>query len=163
MSAFKKMPKGVVEGRRDICKQAGCLHQTDPEDNCAACPAGHWGPYGGDCVPVIEIPRDVELFDQVPSTQPPDGDMTFAGPKLWALLEERPATCDLSKEAVWLALKFARMIPCGDCRAHWASLAIKNPPNLSSRRAYWLWVIFMHNEVNKKLGKPIFTPEVMRF
>jgi hypothetical protein len=60
-----------------------------------------------------------------------------------------------------LALKtyvqlFARLYPCGDCAAHFQKLLARYPPQTSSRNAAAGWACFVHNEVNKRLGKQLF-------
>lgn len=60
-----------------------------------------------------------------------------------------------------LALKtyvhlFARLYPCGDCARHFQQLLAKYPPQASGRNAAAGWACFVHNEVNKRLGKPDF-------
>jgi len=50
----------------------------------------------------------------------------------------------------------ARLYPCGECAAEFQQLLIKLPPQTSSRRSAALWLCHVHNEVNKRLAKPIF-------
>ncbi|KLO15085.1 hypothetical protein SCHPADRAFT_927368 [Schizopora paradoxa] len=53
----------------------------------------------------------------------------------------------------------ARLYPCGECAAEFQQLLVKLPPQLrktSSRRSAALWLCHVHNEVNKRLEKPIF-------
>lgn len=60
-----------------------------------------------------------------------------------------------------LALKsyiqlFARLYPCGDCASHFQKLIKKYPPQVGSRNSAAGWACFVHNEVNKRLEKPLF-------
>ncbi|KAF8525975.1 ERV/ALR sulfhydryl oxidase domain-containing protein [Hysterangium stoloniferum] len=48
----------------------------------------------------------------------------------------------------------ARLYPCGECAAEFQALLKKYPPQTSSRKAASLWLCFLHNEVNERLGKP---------
>lgn len=71
----------------------------------------------------------------------------------------------------------ARLYPCGECAAEFQQLLKKLPPQVrfaypvviypctyfillflqtSSRRAAALWLCHVHNQVNDRLGKPIF-------
>ncbi|THH07539.1 hypothetical protein EW145_g3310 [Phellinidium pouzarii] len=50
----------------------------------------------------------------------------------------------------------SRLYPCGECAAEFQQLLKKYPPQTSSRRSAALWLCFLHNEVNKRLEKPIF-------
>lgn len=50
-------------------------------------------------------------------------------------------------------------LPCSECKGHCAEYVTNNPPNLLSSCALQTWWFNFHNEVNKRLGKPIFTKE----
>ncbi|GLB37838.1 putative sulfhydryl oxidase [Lyophyllum shimeji] len=50
----------------------------------------------------------------------------------------------------------SRLYPCGECAAEFQELLKKYPPQTASRRSASLWLCFVHNEVNKRLGKPNF-------
>lgn len=43
-----------------------------------------------------------------------------------------------------------------DCALSWWEITERMPPDFSSVEAFHRWAIDAHNEVNKKLGKPIF-------
>lgn len=43
------------------------------------------------------------------------------------------------------------------CRAHWSQIKKKLKPDFSAAQAYYRWTVDAHNEVNKLLGKPLFT------
>jgi len=51
---------------------------------------------------------------------------------------------------------FQRLYPCGECATHFGELLLKFPPQTSSRSAAAAWGCHVHNEVNKKLDKPLF-------
>jgi hypothetical protein len=60
-----------------------------------------------------------------------------------------------------LALKtyislFARLYPCGDCARHFQKVLGKYPPQTGSRNSAAGWACTVHNEVNKRLEKPLF-------
>ncbi|KAF8236068.1 hypothetical protein L208DRAFT_1391520 [Tricholoma matsutake] len=50
----------------------------------------------------------------------------------------------------------ARLYPCGECAEEFQSLLKKYPPQTSSRSAAALWLCSLHNEINKRLRKPVF-------
>jgi hypothetical protein len=53
----------------------------------------------------------------------------------------------------------AFLIPCPICREHYAEYLKQMPisPSLDNREDLFRWTVDVHNEVNKKLGKPRFT------
>lgn len=58
------------------------------------------------------------------------------------------------------------LIPCPVCRDHYNAHLEKYPltPHLDKRSDLFKWTILLHNEVNKTLGKRIFTEaEVLRY
>jgi len=65
-----------------------------------------------------------------------------------------------SKEVQNSALQFisslALLYPCPYCAKDFRACIIKNPPRVESRDAFSIWLCEQHNEVNKKLGKPVF-------
>ncbi|KAF5380636.1 hypothetical protein D9615_004757 [Tricholomella constricta] len=50
----------------------------------------------------------------------------------------------------------SRLYPCGECAEEFQMLLKKFPPQTASRRSASLWLCSTHNEVNKRLNKPIF-------
>lgn len=53
------------------------------------------------------------------------------------------------------------VLPCQKCRKHYAKLFEKFPitPFLDSKKSIVSWVVYIHNEVNKSLGKKQYTLE----
>ncbi|EHL03430.1 putative FAD-linked sulfhydryl oxidase ERV2 [Glarea lozoyensis 74030] len=51
---------------------------------------------------------------------------------------------------------FARLYPCGDCARHFQKILQKFPPQVATRSTAAAWACHVHNEVNKRLKKPIF-------
>jgi hypothetical protein len=43
-----------------------------------------------------------------------------------------------------------------DCMSHWRELTSKYPPDFSSAKAFFGWGWARHNDVNERLGKPVF-------
>jgi hypothetical protein len=59
-----------------------------------------------------------------------------------------------------------QLIPCPMCREHYSEHLQKNPitPALDRREDLFNWTITVHNEVNKKLGKPrVLEVEALKF
>ncbi|KAG8976575.1 hypothetical protein FRC05_003414 [Tulasnella sp. 425] len=48
------------------------------------------------------------------------------------------------------------LYPCGECAQEFQQLLKKYPPQTSSRKTASLWLCFVHNLVNARLGKPEF-------
>ena len=59
-------------------------------------------------------------------------------------------------------LNLGNVLPCDKCTKHYKEHLIKYPlsENLNSRKELVLWLINIHNEVNKSLGKPVMEPSV---
>lgn len=54
---------------------------------------------------------------------------------------------------------FQKVLPCDNCRNHFAELLNKYPPQLQSRDAFMEWVVKAHNEVNERTGKRRYSME----
>lgn len=52
----------------------------------------------------------------------------------------------------------ANRLPCGDCRDHFRAYVAANPPPIGDDVACHAWGIALHNAVNARLGKPVFSP-----
>lgn len=71
-------------------------------------------------------------------------------------LTERPADME---RAAWLA-NFANSLPCGECKLSWKQLVRRNPlQNKASAEQFFQWTVDRHNDVNRKLGKPVISHE----
>ena len=53
-------------------------------------------------------------------------------------------------------LTMARTYPCGYCADTTRDEMVRNPPRTHSRYDLTQWLCELHNEVNDRLGKPIF-------
>ena len=84
--------------------------------------------------------------------------------ELWKELHERALTFKGKDDKLFL-IQFAGKIPrytsktgC-KCQEFWVQLIKKHPPKFGNNGEYFEWSVFCHNEVNKKLGKKIFSLE----
>ncbi|KAL1838809.1 hypothetical protein VTJ49DRAFT_2202 [Mycothermus thermophilus] len=74
---------------------------------------------------------------------------------MMARFPEKPTPDDSLALKTYIQL-FARLYPCGDCAAHFRKLLERYPPQTGSRNAAAGWACFVHNQVNKRLGKQEF-------
>ncbi len=49
------------------------------------------------------------------------------------------------------------LIPCGGCSLHAMMYFAQHPPDGSTGQAFYAWTVEFHNEVNKRIGKPVYT------
>jgi hypothetical protein len=57
---------------------------------------------------------------------------------------------------------FLGNLPCADCGTHAVNYYDHHMPNLGLGSSYQVWLIDFHNDVNRRLGKPMFTIEEYR-
>ena len=50
---------------------------------------------------------------------------------------------------------FIEKLPCKECRAHSAKYFADSPPDLTNSGTFQVWAWKFHNDVNKRLGKPL--------
>lgn len=93
----------------------------------------------------------------------PSPDPRYWGAKFWFVLHtsaefypEYPSPDDMSS-AKNLIMSYRNLMPCPSCRTHFAQLLQKHPVdnNLNGRESLMRYVNFLHNEVNRRVGKPI--------
>jgi len=91
---------------------------------------------------------------------PPD--ITELGRSGWTVLHsvaayfpEKP-TEDNKTDATNFLNGFARLFPCKVCATDFQEVLTRHPPRLDNRKEFNMWMCEAHNEVNKKLGKPLF-------
>lgn len=84
------------------------------------------------------------------------------GPHFWFVLHsvsffypEYPDSSDMRRHKEFYE-SFVYMIPCDECKKHYRVLLTRYPidGHLESRNLLSRWVVFIHNSVNKRLGKP---------
>lgn len=76
-------------------------------------------------------------------------------------LPQGPLSDELKQTSIQLILSLYSLIPCQDCREHFQSFVQSVPPSqdLKTGRDVQLWWLKCHNNVNKMLGKPEWTPQ----
>ena len=91
-------------------------------------------------------------------------DATIWGPALWKVLHTAAQNRQLkSRQALWANLMKALRtgIPCPDCSAHFNSWMNSHPmrttllPNIGIDHSKWF--LDLHNDVNRRTGKPAWT------
>lgn len=75
--------------------------------------------------------------------------LTYSYPDEPSLLEQQHA------ENLFQSLSF--LLPCEKCREHYVREITNNPPNTTSKATLASWLVDIHNRVNIRLGKPIFS------
>ena len=48
-------------------------------------------------------------------------------------------------------------LPCSSCRTNYAKYFERHPPRLNTRRELFEWLVDLHNAINRKNNKPLFT------
>lgn len=91
---------------------------------------------------------------------PPDS-MTLGG-ATWTFLHtmaayypDEPTTVQQSNMTHFIRL-FSTFYPCGYCAAHMRKELEREAPRVNSRSELVQWFCRLHNEVNERLGKPLF-------
>ncbi|KAF8786921.1 FAD-linked sulfhydryl oxidase ALR like protein [Argiope bruennichi] len=72
-----------------------------------------------------------------------------------AYFPEKPSVDEQKDMKSFIGL-FSKFYPCKECAEDFREDISKNPPATSSRNELSQWLCNMHNNVNKKLGKPLF-------
>ena len=56
--------------------------------------------------------------------------------------------------------EFARKLECPHCKLHFTERIHRYPPNLRHKHSLSQWACFIHNDVNRVLGKPTFPCDI---
>jgi hypothetical protein len=86
-------------------------------------------------------------------------DPRYIGPGIWYVLHHKAITgTDFTHKLDFLAfVDYLRYnFPCEKCRLHIVQYLIERPPT-SDDKGFFHWTWEFHNEVNKRLGKPLIT------
>lgn len=125
----------------------GTLDITSP---ISTCPRNRWPR------PIeIDLSRTVSVADVNKPELLSGGlwDKRVWGPPMWDSLHSAAKAGLLTPD--WIA-DFTRRVPCGECRLHWMKLLQQIPPRYDDQ---YQWSVDVHNEVNKRIGKPVWAPE----
>lgn len=82
---------------------------------------------------------------------------SYWGPLYWEALHAAAAS-PMSLDA--LRAFYARLgdaVPCGECRAHFVPMLASMPV---ARADVYAWTVQVHNNVNRRLGKPVWGAQV---
>lgn len=148
----KPLPPGVVLGpdgkpcRACSSKTAfSALARSMKAPNSAATPAASkTSPVAA--APATDCPADVETL----------------GRGTWTLLHSIAATYPTNpsssqqSDLVGFVSLFSRLYPCWVCADDFRGYIQKDPVKAGSRGEFGKWLCDAHNDVNKKLGKPVF-------
>lgn len=91
---------------------------------------------------------------------PPD--VEELGRSSWTLLHSIAATypktptSSQQSDLVSFVHLFSRLYPCWVCADDFRGYIAKEPPQATSREDFGQWLCRAHNDVNVKLGKPVF-------
>lgn len=89
-------------------------------------------------------------------------DVEALGRSSWTLLHSMAATYPTSPspaqqaDVVGFVKLFSRLYPCWVCAEDFQAYIRKDPVRAGSRGEFGTWLCDAHNDVNKKLGKPLF-------
>ena len=93
-------------------------------------------------------------------------DKAELGSSTWNLLHtiaanftDKPTQEEQERMSMFFTI-LSSIYPCPVCAADFATSIQKSPPRVNSRETLCLWLCELHNEVNVKLGKPIFRCEI---
>lgn len=114
-----------------------------------------------------DTPKETQIIaEAVPDEYqgcPPDA--MELGRSTWTFLHtmsvyfpDKPTPEQQTEMQTFLTL-FSKYYPCGYCASHLRKEMVKDPPQTESRGALARWLCRMHNEVNERLGKPMFDCE----
>lgn len=103
--------------------------------------------------------------DNIINSAVPLPDPRYWGAKFWfamhtvAFFYPEYPTADEMTDAKQFYSSLQSLLPCPGCASHYKQLLNKNPLDhaITSRLNLMSWVNKIHNEVNRRLGKPIVT------
>lgn len=90
-------------------------------------------------------------------------DPTKWGPGLWIFLHT--LSFNYPSNPTWTEKKIMNdyltqlqyVLPCIHCRKHYKDYLLNDPPKLESRSEFIVWMIQLHNDVNKRNHKPLWS------
>ncbi|KAK7700487.1 Flavin-linked sulfhydryl oxidase of the mitochondrial IMS [Diaporthe eres] len=106
-------------------------------------------------------PSKTSTVTTAPPTDCP-ADVETLGRSTWTLLHSIAATYPTTpnssqqNDLVSFVRLFSRLYPCWVCADDFQGYIEKDPVKAGSRGEFGKWLCDAHNDVNKKLGKPVF-------
>ena len=97
-------------------------------------------------------------------------DPTKWGPGLWIFLHS--ITFNYPTKPTWTEKKIMNdfltqlqyILPCVTCRTHYKDYILTHKPQLETRSEFVVWMIQLHNTINKRYGKRVWSvDEVVEF
>ena len=92
-------------------------------------------------------------------------DSNIWGPPAWTFLHsvtlnfpENPTSSDRENFRIFFD-SMKNILPCEKCKEHYKLNLIENPIRLESREELVKWLMELHNKVNVKNNKPVFSYE----
>lgn len=116
---------------------------------------------------IVRISENFFVANCMETNQPRKDEVRGWGHHLWATIHlvalgypENPTFADREAYKKFYQA-IGKVLPCTKCKAnfirHFASLDIS--PFLASRKSLFEWTVYLHNSVNKELGKPMWNVE----
>jgi FAD-linked sulfhydryl oxidase len=91
---------------------------------------------------------------------PPDS--KELGKSSWTFLHSLAAyyptdpTIEKQQDTLRFLELFSKLYPCNYCSEHMQAEMEIDPPNVSNREVFSLWLCQFHNKVNELIGRPVF-------
>lgn len=140
--------------------------QPQPQPQPHAPPAGAAGP-ARDPLAAIDMPEDERsMYALARSVWPSDvatpqawAPVVWAALHAWALFKYpvRPTDQDRARAAEFLQQWFTTLVLCGVCEFHFKQAMRGVHAHTASRFALSRFLVDVHNEVNRRTGKPVLT------
>ena len=116
--------------------------------------------------PTVVLPatRSFSAAADVATTESrlPTVDTSIWGPSLWKVLHIAAQT--KGRQAQWKLILNTLLtgLPCPDCTAHYTTWYRAHPIGINlvptrSRRPISIWLLDLHNNVNQRIGRPVWT------
>ncbi|GIY83669.1 FAD-linked sulfhydryl oxidase ALR [Caerostris darwini] len=100
--------------------------------------------------------KETEILKECPLDREELGHATWSFLHTMAAYFPKKATSDQQKDMKQFISLFSKFYPCKECAEDFHKDISSNPPTTSGRYELSQWFCRAHNNVNKKLGKPLF-------
>ncbi|KAK7745946.1 Flavin-linked sulfhydryl oxidase of the mitochondrial IMS [Cytospora paraplurivora] len=112
--------------------------------------------------PTATAPKATTTTTTPVATDDCPADVETLGRSTWTLLHSIAATYPTTpspsqqNDVVGFVNLFSKLYPCWVCASDFRDYLRKDPVKAGSRGEFGQWLCDAHNDVNKKLGKPVF-------